>query len=692
MSILKRSVTDLRGVGEQVALRLQKLQIRTLQDILFHLPIKYVDRTRIHPLNTVRIDDLVVIEALIEKVSIIPKPKRNLVVKVRDSFGSAELRFFHFNSNQQQQFKPGMMVRCFGQARLGRLGIQFIHPEYRVFAPQQILPVEEYLTPIYPTTEGISQKILQSLIKQTIDLLLPISQSLEILPAEIIQQLGFMPLIDSLQQLHFPTPECYTKILNEGIHPAQRRLAFEELLAQHLSLRQNYLLQKKDSAHSIPPSQVLSPKLLSILPFDLTKAQKSAINTITADIMQSHPMLRLIQGDVGSGKTLVAVLAALAVIEAGYQVALMVPTEILAEQHYRNILHWFGALNINCVCLNGQLTAKEKSSIKEDIFTNKAQMIIGTHALFQDGVEFKNLALIIIDEQHRFGVAQRLALHNKGVKQQYHPHQLVLTATPIPRTLAMTFYAELDYFAIDELPPGRKPITTLMVASDRREEILSKIATICSSGQQVYWVCTLIEESELIESTAAEVVFAELQQQLPQLKIALVHGKMKSEEKEHIMQQFYQGVINLLVATTVIEVGVDVPNASLMIIENPERLGLAQLHQLRGRVGRGNSQSYCILLYKKPLGQKAMQRLQFIRDSQDGFAIAEFDLKLRGPGEVFGTKQSGLANLRIANLLRDKDLLPKVAAAAELILAQHQTVIPLLLQRWIREQFQYASV
>lgn len=692
MGILKRSVLELRGVGEQIATRLEKLQIKTLQDILFHLPSKYVDRTRLHPLSTLRIDDTVVIEAIIEKTSVIPKPKRNLIVKIRDSSGSAELRFFHFNINQQQQFKPGMMVRCFGQVRLSRTGVQFIHPEYKVFAPGQILPVEEYLTPIYPTTEGISQKLLQSLVQQTIALLQPIQQSLEILPATMVQQLQFAPLIDSLQQVHFPTPECYAKILNEGVHPAQRRLAFEELLAQHLSLKQKYLLQKRDLAYSIKNQQQLAKQLLTALPFKLTNAQNAAIATILHDLSNSHPMLRLVQGDVGSGKTLVAVIAALAVIEAGLQVALMVPTEILAEQHYSNIQQWFAPLNIKTVCLNGQLSNKDKAAIKQQILENKAQIVIGTHALFQDTVKFHRLALVIIDEQHRFGVAQRLALHDKGLSEQYHPHQLILTATPIPRTLAMTFYAELDYSIIDELPPGRKPITTIMVAAERRAEILDRIAGICSEGQQVYWVCTLIEESELIDCTPAETVWQELQQQLPQLKIALVHGKMKSDVKEQIMQQFKQGNIDLLVATTVIEVGVDVPNASLMVIENPERLGLAQLHQLRGRVGRGNKQSYCVLLYKKPLGQKAMQRLQFIRDSQDGFAIAEFDLKLRGPGEVFGTKQSGLANLRIANLIRDKDLLPKVNAAAELILAESPHVVPLLLQRWIREQFAYATV
>jgi ATP-dependent DNA helicase RecG len=692
MSILQRSVLELRGVGEQVAIRLAKLQIKTLQDVLFHLPFKYVDRTRIHPIVTLRIDDLVVVEGVIEKTSVMFKPKRSLIVKIRDSSGSLDLRFFHFNTTQQQQLQPGMMIRCFGQVRFSKNGKQFIHPEYRVFTAGQIVPVEEYLTPIYHTTDGISQKLLQALVQQVIVLLKPIQQSLEILPDTILQQLQFAPLIDSLQQVHFPTPECYTKILNDGFHPAQRRLAFEELLTHHLSLRQKRMMQRTELAYSIQHKHKLAAQLRDSLPFQLTNAQNKTIDIILHDLSNTHPMLRLVQGDVGSGKTLVAVMAALAVIEAGMQVALMVPTEILAEQHYANIKQWFAALGITAVCLNGKLSASHKNDIKQQIISNNAKIVIGTHALFQDTVEFNCLGLVIIDEQHRFGVAQRLALHNKGVKQQYYPHQLILTATPIPRTLAMTFYADLDYAVIDELPPGRKPITTIMVSVERRAEVLTKIFNICNQGQQVYWVCTLIEESELIDCSPAETVWQELQQQLPGLKIALVHGKMKPDAKEQIMQEFKNGNINLLVATTVIEVGVDVPNASLMVIENPERLGLAQLHQLRGRVGRGNNQSYCILLYKKPLGQKAMQRLQFIRDSQDGFAIAEFDLKLRGPGEVFGTKQSGLANLRIADLMRDKDLLSKVSAAAEVILSNNPEVVPLLLKRWIREQVEYAIV
>lgn len=427
-----------------------------------------------------------------------------------------------------------------------------------------------------------------------------------------------------------------------------------------------------------------------MLPFTLTVAQRAAINVIYRDLEQPQPMLRLVQGDVGSGKTLVAFMAALATIEAGYTAVFMAPTEILAEQHYNNMRKWCDKLNVSIDCLTGKMSAKQKKDIKQKILDNKLQLILGTHALFQNDVQFNNLGLIIIDEQHKFGVAQRLALQKKG--QHMVPHQLVLTATPIPRTLAMTFYADLDYSVIDELPPGRKPISTLMVSDKRRAEIIERVANICASGQQVYWVCTLITESELIDCMPAERTKEELQQQLPNLNIGLIHAKISSEEKELIMRKFSQGEINLLVATTVIEVGVDVPNATLMVIENPERLGLAQLHQLRGRVGRGNLQSYCVLLYKTPLGTKAMQRLQFMRESQDGFAIAELDLQLRGPGEVFGTRQSGLANLRIADLIRDKDLLADVAQVAEQIYIRSPEIIAPLLRRWIREQIEYAVV
>lgn len=692
MSILQRSIRDLKGVGDQLSAKLAKLQIYTFQDLLFHLPNKYIDRTRIYPIATIRNDEPVVIEGWVEKVAVIPKPKRNLIVNIRDSSGQAQLRFFHFNTQQQQQFTIGKHIRCFGSARLSKSGIQFIHPEYVLFNEGQILPVEEYLTPIYPATEGVSQKLLKKLVTQVFNYLQPIETSLEILPLEIREELQFAPLLQSLQQIHFPTPEIYTQVLNTGRHTAQRQLAFEELLAQHLSLRQKRSQQQKDKAYTVVATDELSQKLLESLPFTITNAQQKAYAIIRNDMAQNYPMLRLVQGDVGSGKTLVALLAALNAITNGLQVALMVPTEILAQQHYNNISKLLAPLNVSTCIMCASIGNKQKALHREEISAGKINLVIGTHALLQDEVQFQKLGLVIIDEQHKFGVAQRLALHKKGSFDGYKAHQLILTATPIPRTLAMTFYADLDYAVIDELPPGRKPITTLLVSDKRRQEVLEKVVKICASGQQVYWVCTLITESEVLDSNAAEDVFAQLQEQLPNLKIALIHARLPNEEKEQIMHYFAIGEINVLVATTVIEVGVDVPNASLMVIENPERLGLAQLHQLRGRVGRGALQSYCVLLYKAPLSQKAMQRLAFLKDSQDGFALAEFDLQLRGPGEVFGTRQSGLANLRIADLVRDKDLLPEVAKTAQTIIQHHSNVISPLLTRWVRTQIEYAEV
>lgn len=482
MDILQRSVVDLKGVGPQLALKLAKLQIKTLQDVLFHLPVKYVDRTRIHSINTVRVDDAVVIEGVIEKVSVIPKPRRNLWVKIRDSSGVAEMRLFHFNAQQQEQMIVGNNIRCFGQARLGRNGLQFIHPEYRVFTAAQVLPVEEYLTPIYPTTDGIGQKLLRTLVQQVLRLLQPIQQTLEILPPQICAEMEFAPLFASLQQIHFPTPECLTQMLNEGTYPAHRRLAFEELLAQHISLRQKRNLLQKEQAQSIAHSDTLARQLVANLPFQLTGAQQRTIDIIRRDLAHNYPMLRLVQGDVGSGKTLVAVLAALTVIEAGLQVAFMVPTEILAEQHYANISKWFAQLQIPVASLTAKLSAKEKSALQQQLANGHIKLVVGTHALFQDSVEFQQLGLVIIDEQHKFGVAQRLALQRKGVKQ-FVPHQLILTATPIPRTLAMTFYADLDYAVIDELPPGRKPITTIVVNATRRQEVLTRIENICAQGQ-----------------------------------------------------------------------------------------------------------------------------------------------------------------------------------------------------------------
>lgn len=692
MSILQRLVTDLKGVGDQMATKLAKLNIHTLQDLLFHFPHKYVDRTRIYPIGSLRLDDTAVIEGIIVKVVIIPKPRRSLSVAIQDSTGIINLRFFHFNTQQQQQLVINKKIRCFGTVRQSGAKIQMIHPEYKICNPDQVLPVEEYLTPIYPTTEGVSQNFIRNAVQQTLAIIRPIKTMLDILPVSIRDELNFYPINVAIEQIHMPTPECYTKILNQGFHPAQKQLAFEELLAHHLSLRKKRALLHKESSYGIDNDNSLVSKLISNLPYTLTNAQQKVFAIIKHDMQQPHPMLRLVQGDVGCGKTLVAVMSALLAIQNGLQVAFMVPTEILAQQHFINICKMLVGFELNICCLSSSINNKQKEIIKQDIAINRYQFIIGTHAIFQNDVDFFKLGLVIIDEQHKFGVAQRLALQKKGIKNSCVPHQLVLTATPIPRTLAMTFYADLDYCVIDELPPGRKPITTVLVSDKRRLEILERIENICAKKQQVYWVCTLISESELLPNKAAEQVWLELQQHLPNLKIALIHSKIPEEQKEQIMHSFKQGAIDVLVATTVIEVGVDVPNASLMVIDNPERLGIAQLHQLRGRVGRSELQSYCVLLYKSPLGARAMQRLQFLRDTEDGFALAEFDLQLRGPGEVFGTKQSGVALMRIADLVRDKDLLPLVAKIADKIMREYPNVIELLLHRWIREQFEYANV
>lgn len=681
MAILQRSVTDLKGVGSQLAAKLANLQIKTIQDVLFHLPTKYVDRTRIHPIATVRLNETVVVEGLVTKVSVVPRPKRSLTVKITDGSGDITLKFFHFNMQQQAQFKQNVRVRCFGQIKAFRNGLQMIHPEYKVILDDAIVPVEEHLTPIYASCDGVSQNLLRNIVRQSLAIINPIAESLELLPASVCRNLNFLSWHETLQLLHAPPPDL--DVVN-----LQKRMAFEELLAQHLILKQKRQALAEQTAYALSADNTLLPVLLEKLPFALTAAQTRVINTISVDMQSSHPMVRLVQGDVGSGKTLVAVAAALHAIAGGKQVAFMAPTEILAEQHWRNISKLCQELQISVSLLTGKMAAKEKQRTSQALESGQDKFVIGTHALLQDNVAFKDLALVIIDEQHRFGVDQRLTLRNKGMQ----PHQLILTATPIPRTLAMTFHADMDYAVIDELPPGRKPIETVLVNSDRRTEILQRIRNLVQSGQQVYWVCTIIEQSEVLDCTPAEQAWQDLCLALPDIKIGLLHGRMKSQDKDQVMQEFSNGNTNVLVATTVIEVGVDVPNASLMVIENPERLGLAQLHQLRGRVGRGNAQSYCVLLYKTPLSERSVERLKFLRDSNDGFAIAEFDLQMRGPGEFLGTKQSGVAQMRIADLVRDRELLPRVSAVGEVISQDYPELIPKLIRRWIRDQVQYAVV
>jgi ATP-dependent DNA helicase RecG len=588
--------------------------------------------------------------------------------------------------------RKGTRIRCFGEVRWGTSsGYEMVHPEYRQIKLHDPLPIDNHLTPIYPTTEGIHQTGFRKLTDQALALLKKSEGLEEYLPLPIRQMHALSDVTQAICYVHRPPPDASRAQLEAGLHVHQQRLAFEELLAHQLSLRKLRTNLQQNRAAALARPSLLTKKFLANLHFSLTDAQQRVAKEVSCDLTQAVPMLRLVQGDVGSGKTVVAALAALQAIENGYQVALMAPTELLSEQHLQNFKRWMEPLNIKTVLLSGNLKATERREVIESIENGEAKMVIGTHALFQKTVNFHRLALVIIDEQHRFGVHQRLSLREKGKEGNIYPHQMIMTATPIPRTLAMTAYADLDYSVIDQLPPGRKPVTTLLVSNTRRDEVVERISYACQSGQQTYWVCTLIEESEMLQCEAAEVTAERLREQLPNLNIGLVHGRLKAQEKEMIMQQFRAGALNLLVATTVIEVGVDVPNASLMVIENAERLGLAQLHQLRGRVGRGTVASHCVLMYQNPLSDLAKKRLHVMKSTQDGFVIAQEDLVLRGPGEVLGTRQAGLMQMRTANLVRDKMLLPKVQQVSEVLLENHPECIDPLIHRWIGQAQKYGE-
>ncbi|CBV44294.1 ATP-dependent DNA helicase RecG [Halomonas elongata] len=685
MSELDAPVTNLKGVGEALALKLARLRIESVADLLFHLPLRYQDRTRVTPIATLRAGGEAVVEGEVAAAEVVRGRRRSLLVRLRDGSGILSLRFFHFSPAQQQQFRAGIRVRAFGEARAGATGLEIYHPEYRLLN-DATAPVEDHLTPIYPTTEGLHQTRLRALIGQALARLDAAPDELpEWLPDTLRQRFALPALHECLQTLHRPPPDADPQALAEGQHPATRRLALEELLAHQLSLREVRLRIQRDGAPSLPDGRGLQARFLTQLPFSLTGAQRRVLDEIRADLAGEMPMLRLVQGDVGSGKTVVAAMAALSAIAGGCQAAIMAPTEILAEQHYRAFRAWFEPLGIDVAWLAGKLKGKARLDTKAAIHDGRAQMVVGTHALFQGDVHFQRLGLAIVDEQHRFGVHQRLALREKGEAGGFTPHQLVMTATPIPRTLAMSAYADLDVSVIDELPPGRTPVKTAVVPDERRPEVVERIRHACAEGRQAYWVCTLIEESEALQCQAAEATRDELVEALPGLNIGLVHGRMKASEKAEVMEAFKEGELDLLVATTVIEVGVDVPNASLMIIENPERLGLSQLHQLRGRVGRGSTESYCLLLYHPPLSDTSRQRLTVMRETTDGFRIAERDLEIRGPGEVLGTRQTGLAQMKIADLERDADLLPHVSPLAEALLATHPEASQPLIRRWLGE-------
>ncbi|ANY90694.1 MULTISPECIES: ATP-dependent DNA helicase RecG [Pseudomonas] len=684
-------VTTLKGVGEAMAEKLAKVGLENLQDLLFHLPLRYQDRTRVVPIGALRPGQDAVIEGVVSGADVTMGKRRSLVVRLGDGTGVLSLRFYHFSNAQKEGLKRGTHLRCYGEARPGASGLEIYHPEYRALnGSEPAPPVEQTLTPIYPSTEGLTQQRLRLLCQQSLAMLGPRSLP-DWLPDELARDYHLAPLDDAIRYLHNPPADADLDELAEGQHWAQHRLAFEELLTHQLSQQRLRESLRALRAPVLPKASRLPAQYLANLGFSPTGAQQRVGNEIAYDLSQPEPMMRLVQGDVGAGKTVVAALAALQALEAGYQVALMAPTEILAEQHYLTFKRWLEPLGIEVAWLAGKLKGKARASALEQIASG-VPMVVGTHALFQEEVKFRRLALAIIDEQHRFGVQQRLALRQKGVDGALCPHQLIMTATPIPRTLAMSAYADLDTSILDELPPGRTPVNTVLVADSRRFEVVERVRAACAEGRQAYWVCTLIEESEELTCQAAESTFEELGSALGELRVGLIHGRMKPAEKAAVMAEFKAGNLQLLVATTVIEVGVDVPNASLMIIENPERLGLAQLHQLRGRVGRGSAVSHCVLLYHPPLSQIGRERLGIMRETNDGFVIAEKDLELRGPGEMLGTRQTGLLQFKVADLMRDADLLPAVRDAAQALLARWPGHVSPLLDRWLRHGQQYGQV
>ena len=686
LSLDTLGVDKLKGVGDAMAAKLGAIGIQTLQDVLFHLPFRYQDRTRLSRIGELTPGSEALVCGEVQLAEVVVRQRRSLLVRIHDGSGMITLRFFHFSQAQHQQFVRGRRMQCFGDVRRGPGMLEMVHPEYRWLADDVSMQksLHDTLTPFYHTTEGVQQGTFRKLTDQALAMmnehaLVDYLQS--VLPAG----LKLPDLVTSLNIVHRPPPDADVSALIDGLHPAHRRLALEELVAHRLGLRLLRVQTQTFQAPLIRPAGDLMAQLKSSLSFQLTTAQSRVLKDLLDDMGTPEPMLRLVQGDVGSGKTVVAALAAAQAVESGYQVAMMAPTEILAEQHMLNFADWFESLGIGVAWLTGKLRAAARRSSIEAIAMGHHKVIVGTHALFQQDVEFANLGLAIIDEQHRFGVHQRMALRNKGASNNTLPHQLIMTATPIPRTLAMTAYADLDVSVIDELPPGRKPVTTVALDNNRRDEVVERVGAAIGEGRQVYWVCTLIEESETLQAEAAQNTLHTLQSSLPEYQVALVHGRLKPREKEAIMQSFKQRDIDLLVATTVIEVGVDVPNASLMIIENAERLGLSQLHQLRGRVGRGEAQSSCILLYQSPLSNTARQRLGIMRETNDGFVIAQKDLELRGAGEVLGTRQTGLAEFRIATLGRDDDLLDDVTDIADTLLTRDPLVVDALVRRWIGE-------
>ncbi len=690
---LTDSVLELSGVGPKVEEKLNRVGIQTIQDCLFHLPLRYQDKTRLSLIGTLQAGQEALVEGTIEITQIKFGRRRSLLCLISDGTGTLMLRFFHFSRTQQQRLEKGSVLRCYGQVRRGSQTLEIAHPEYRHIDPDNSPAIDKQLTAIYPLTEGLQQRTLQKLASQALDVLSSHEDKpAELLPDEILTTFNLPDLVYALGYVHRPPPEADLQLLKARQHPTQQRLSFEELLSQHLSLQR--VRQKTQALQAAPMKKQgqLRKEFMKQLDFTLTRAQEKVLKEIDQDLEKNIPMLRLLQGDVGSGKTVVSAIAALRVLESNYQVALMVPTELLAEQHFQTFSKWFKDLDVEILLITGKASKSERDANLDSLNNKRRVIAIGTHALFQKDITYSNLGLIIIDEQHRFGVHQRLSLLDKGVVEDYLPHQLIMTATPIPRTLAMTVYADLDISIIDTPPPNRQDINTVVISNDRRDEISARIKAACDDGRQVYWVCTLIEESEVLQCQTATDTYQQLSEKLGDINVGLIHGRMKNKEKETIMASFKENKTQLLVATTVIEVGVDVPNASLMIIENAERLGLFQLHQLRGRVGRGNVKSDCVLMYQAPLGDLARSRLETLRNTNDGFEIAEKDLQLRGPGELTGTRQTGLPDLRIADILRDAKLLANVQRAAKMLQQKYPQHIDLIIKRWLGKELDYSNV
>jgi ATP-dependent DNA helicase RecG len=686
----QRPVASLRGVGPSLADKLARLGVAQVQDLLFVLPSRYEDRTQVSAIGELRPGGRAVVEGEIQLTEVAYRRRRQLLCRITDGTGSLTLRFFYFSGAQQAGLARGVRIRCFGEVRRGPLGLEIVHPEYRRIGAEAA-PLENVLTPIYPTTEGVPQARLRALIE------LALAETARAgvrdwIPPSMLADLELPTLMEALEMMHRPPRDVHLAELTSGRHPAQRRLAFEELLAHQISLRLLRQTLKSDPAHPLREGAAVQKRFIESLPFALTRAQAKTLRDVDRDLDADRPMIRLVQGDVGCGKTVVAAAAAARAVGSGLQAALMAPTELLAEQHAKNFERWFAPLGMPVALVTGSMPARTRRSALECVASGEIKLVVGTHALFQESMEFARLGLVIVDEQHRFGVHQRLSLRDKGASSGRLPHQLIMTATPIPRTLAMTAYADLDVSVIDELPPGRTPVRTSVFPQSRRAEIVERVHAKIMSGRQAYWVCPMIEESEELRYQAAEETAAALAEALPDVRVGLVHGRMPAREKERGMYAFKDGKIGLLVATTVIEVGVDVPNATLMVIENAERMGLAQLHQLRGRVGRGAHESDCVLLYGDPLSEVARARLKVIRETNDGFVIARRDLELRGPGELLGTRQTGLAQMRVADLMRDSDLLPAVQACAETLLKQDLAAVEALTQRWIGGGVQYGRI